>query len=149
MKKFLNIFVVLAVLITGIHFNYGLFSSEPPSPIITVGNKMIASAQGSYCWRGLFNGKCVDMVSPPEIIRYADLKPTGVTSEAQLKIQFRYRPKENTLGANKWINEQDTEVVQLNDNVLTVPKEKGVYVYEIFARWEKGSSSYVFVIEVP
>ena len=36
----------------------------------------------------------------------------------------------------------------LNENVLLVPKEKGVYIYSVSANWEKGSSSYVFVIEV-
>jgi hypothetical protein len=149
MKKLLIIFLVLAVLIIGVYFTFGLLSSEPPSPTITAGDKRIVSAQGSYCWRGFLNGKCVDMISPPEIIIYAGLIPVVVSPETQLNIEFRNKPIKNTLGANKWIsNEGTTEVVQLDDNFLTVPKEKGVYVYDIFARWGKGSSSYVFVIEV-
>ncbi|KUO50272.1 MAG: hypothetical protein APF76_11210 [Desulfitibacter sp. BRH_c19] len=145
MKKFLSILSVLVVLIIGVYF---IYTSEPPSPTITVGGKNIASAQGSYCWRGLLNGKCVDMVSPPEIIRESGLKPIIVSPEAQLKIEFRNKPKENSLGVNIWVSDQETEVVPLNGNVLIVPKEKGVYVYDIFAGWEKGSSSYAFVIEV-
>lgn len=148
MKKLVSIFLVLVVLIIGVYFIFGLFSSEPPSPTITVGDNNISSAQGSYCWRGLLNAKCVDMVSPPEIVKYAGLKPVVVSPETQLKIKFRNKPKKNTLGANKWVSDEETEVVQLNGNVLTLPKEKGVYVYDIFARWGKGSSSYVFVIEV-
>ena len=52
------------------------------------------------------------------------------------------------MGANKWITNEETENVKLYDHVLTAPKEKGVYVYDIYASWEKGSSSDVFVIEV-
>lgn len=40
------------------------------------------------------------------------------------------------------------ENVLLNNNVLFMPKEKGVYIYSVSAQWEKGSSSYNFVIEV-
>lgn len=38
--------------------------------------------------------------------------------------------------------------VPLNDNIITAPKEKDVYVYNVFARWDKRDSSYAFVIEV-
>ncbi|OEF99895.1 hypothetical protein BHF71_07225 [Vulcanibacillus modesticaldus] len=148
MRKFLSILLVLVVLVIGAIPIIGLLSSEPPIPTITVGDKEVTTVQGSYCWSGLLKAKCVDMISPPEIIKHAGLRPVVVSPEAQLTIEFKNEPKKNTLGANRWINNEETEVVQLNDNVLTVPKENGVYVYNIFASWEKGNSSYVFVIEV-
>ncbi|MFF2288714.1 hypothetical protein [Peribacillus butanolivorans] len=148
MRKFLRFFLVLIVLVYGIYFIIRLFNSEPPSPNITIGDKSVSTAQGSYCWSGLLNAKCVDMISPPMIIKHEGLKPAVVSPEAQLKVEFKNEPKKNTLGANKWISSEETETAKLNDNVLTAPKEKGVYVYDIFARWEKGDSSYVFVIEV-
>ncbi|QGQ98047.1 hypothetical protein EHS13_25710 [Paenibacillus psychroresistens] len=146
MKKLF--FLVLVVLIVGVYFIFKLFSSEPPSPTISVGDKIISSAQGSYCWRGLLNAKCVDMVSPPEIIKMAGLKPIVVSPEAQLKIKFRNQPKKNTMGVNRWISDEKVEEAHLNGNILTLPKEKGVYIYDIFAYWNKGSSSYVFVVEI-
>lgn len=148
MKKFLTILLVSVVLLIGVYLFIGQFSSEPPSPTITVGDKNVSVAQGSYCWSGFLNAKCVDMISPPEIIKHHGLKPVIVSPESQLRIEFKNEPKVNTLGANWWVSNGETEDVQLNDNVITLPKEEGVYVYETFARWEKGSSSYVFVIEV-
>lgn len=148
MRKFLRFFLILIFLVFGIYLIAEIFNSEPPSPTITFGKKGISTAQGSYCWNGLLNLKCVDMTSPPMIIKHEGLKPVVVSPEAQLKVEFKNEPKKNTLRANKWISNEEKETAKLNDNVLTAPKEKGVYVYDIFARWDKGDSSYVFVIEV-
>jgi hypothetical protein len=149
-KKYLaiTILVILVGLGIGGYLFLGQSSSEPPTPTITAGNNKIAVAQGSYCWNGLYSGKCVDMAAPPEIIKIKDLKPVVVSPENQLKIKFTNEPNKNTLGANRWISNDDSETVQIKNNVITAPKEKGIYVYDIFARWKNGSSSYVFVIEV-
>ncbi|SDN22480.1 hypothetical protein [Bacillus sp. OK048] len=147
MKKFLAIFLALVVLGIGANFMIDQFRATPPSTTITVGDKKVSVAQGSYCWRGFLNAKCVDMISPPEIIKHQGIKPTIVSPEAELKIDFKNKPN-RTIEANIWINNGETEAVPLNDNILIAPKDKGVYVYDIFAKWEKGDSSYVFVIEV-
>lgn len=65
MKKLLITLIVLIVLAFGIFFVVGLFNPKPPSPIITVEEKKIEVAQGSYCWDDLFNSICADMISPP------------------------------------------------------------------------------------
>jgi hypothetical protein len=71
-----------------------------------------------------------------------------VTPESQLKIEFKNKPYKNTMEANKWMTNEDAEAVKINNNSLSAPKEKGVYVYDISARWKQGSASYVFVIKV-
>lgn len=147
MGKFFRIIIVIVILVIGIYFSLSFINSGPPSPKITAGKKDIPIAQGSYCWNSLFNRRCVDMVSPLEIIKHEGLKPVAVSPKTKLKIEFRNEPKKNTLGANIWIKNK-TENVKLNDQILTVPEEKGVYVYDIYAYWKKGSSSYAFVIEV-
>ncbi|CAN7676920.1 hypothetical protein [Paenibacillus sp. LjRoot56] len=149
MKKRLTIFFAAAVLLIGVYFISELFRSEPPKPTITAGNKKIGFAQGSYCWSGLFSGKCSDMVAPPELIKYAGLNPVVVSPESQITIKFRSKPKKNSMGAQLWKNNDRTaETVQLKNQSLTVPKEKGVYIYGISANWRKGSSIYFFVVEV-
>ncbi|CAH1195617.1 hypothetical protein PAECIP111891_00710 [Paenibacillus allorhizoplanae] len=149
MKKRLTIFFAAAVILIGVYFISELFRTEPPKPTITAGDKKIAFAQGSYCWSGLFSGKCSDMVAPPELIKYAGLNPVVVSPESQITIKFRKKPKKNSLGAQLWKNNDRTsETVQLKNQILTVPKEKGVYIYGISANWSKGSSMYFFVIEV-
>lgn len=144
MKKVLISFLVLVVLVFGINF---VFNLKPPKPTITIENNTVEVAQGSYCWRG-FITQCVDMISPPDIFKHHELKPVVVSPGAELKIEFNRKPLENTLDASIWFSNDEIENAPLNDNVLLVPKEKGVYIYSVSAHWEKGSSSYAFVIEV-
>jgi len=148
MKKSLITLIVLVLLGVGIYFIIGLINTNPPVPTITVEDKKVEVAQGTYCWNGLINSRCVDMISPPGIIEHQELKPVVVSPESELKIEYEIEPNSNTLGVNRWLNDSEVEDVSLNNNVLIAPKEKGVYIYDVNARWEKGSSSYVFVIEV-
>ncbi|MFJ7737628.1 hypothetical protein ACIQ2D_15040 [Lysinibacillus sp. NPDC097287] len=145
MKKVLISLLAVIVLVVGIYF---VFNLKLPKPIITIENNTVEVAQSSYCWRGLINARCVDMISPPGIIEHQELKPVVVSPGAELKIEFNRKPQENTLGAYIWFSNDEVENVPLNDNVLVVPKEKGVYIYSVSAHWKKGSSSYAFVIEV-
>ena len=145
MKKMLISLLAVVVLVGGIYF---VFNLKPPTPIITIENKTVEVAQSSYCWEGLIHGQCVDMISPPDMIKHHELKPVVVSPGAELKIEFKRKPLENTLNASIWFSNDKIENAPLNDNVLLVPNEKGVYIYHVSAHWEKGSSGYVFVIEV-
>lgn len=63
-------------------------------------------------------------------------------------IAFKRKPVKGTLNASVWFNNEIVENVPLQNNVLVVPNEKGIYIYGISANWEKGSAGYVFSIEV-
>lgn len=88
------------------------------------------------------------MISPDGIVEHHDMKPVVVAPNAKMKIDFRMKPKKGTLGANLWDSDNEIKNARLKGNALTAPKEKGIYIYSIHANWEKGDSSYVFVIEV-
>lgn len=148
MKKFLFILVAIVGVAVGIYFVVGLLNSSPPKPIITVEGKKVEVAQGSYCWKGLINAMCVDTASPNEIVKFKNLKPVVVSAQSLLKIEYKKEPIENTLGVNGWINNEESESVPINKNVIQLPKEKGKYVYNVFAHWDNGDSNYVFVVEV-
>ena len=148
MKKVLITLSVIIVLAIGIYLVVGLFNTKPPSPIITIGEKRIELAQGSYCWDGLINAVCADTSLPPEVIKHRELKPMVVSSESKIKIEFNIEPNKDSIGVHQWLNDERTKSVPLNENILTAPKEEGIYVYDVFARWERGDSSYAFVIEV-
>ena len=148
MKKFIFTLIAIVGVAVGIYFVIGLLNSNPPKPIITVGGKKVEVAKGSYCWKGLINAKCVDTVSPHEIINSENLKPVVASAQSQLKIEYKNEPIENTLGVNRLINNEESESVPINNNVILLPKEKGKYVYNVFASWDNGSSNYVFVVEV-
>lgn len=38
--------------------------------------------------------------------------------------------------------------ISLDDNQLTVPSNKGKYIYEVLAKWKNGEVTYTFVLEV-
>ncbi|MBB5325305.1 hypothetical protein HNQ34_002405 [Anoxybacillus tepidamans] len=145
MRKIVWLFLLLIFISFGYWF---INESKPPSPRITVEGKNIPTAQGSYCWDGFFNNMCVDMISPPQIVEHEGLAPVVVPPGAQLKIDFQKEPTKGTLGVNKWMSNHDVKNAKLNGNILTVPKEKGIHIYDVHASWDKGDSSYVFVIEV-
>lgn len=145
MKKGLVIILFLIFLI-GIYLINS--HSEPPVPIVTIHNKVVPTAPASYCWNGLLRSECVDTISPPEIIQHQDLKPIIVPAEVKIKVEFKDEPLKDTLTASKWSQGQQSESTMITNHLLTAPKEKGVYIYDIFASWEKGDASYVFVIEV-
>ena len=148
MKKNVITLIVVGLLVAGLYLLSGLISNKPPTPTITVGDKEVKVVQGSYCWNGLINAGCTDMTSPPDLIKHHELTPVVVPPESELKIEFKREPKENTLHVNEWITDEETENVPINDNVILLPKEKGIYVYDVSARWEKGDSIFAFVIEV-
>lgn len=148
MKKLLITLLVLVVLAFGVYIVIGEFSAKPPAPTITVGDNKVTAAQGSYCWDGFFNSICADTSSPPEMIKNQKLKPVIVSPGSELKIEFKSEPKENTMEVNIWLSNEEIENVPLSENVILLPKENGVYIYDVSAKWEKGSSSYAFVIEV-
>lgn len=148
MKKFFITLLILVGLGFGIYFVVGLFTHTPPSPTITVDEKELDVARGSYCWEGLFNATCADTIPPPELIQHHKIEPVIVSSESELKIEFEKEPNENTVGVTRWLSNNEVEGVSLNNNVLIVPKEKGIYIYDVHASWDKGSSSYAFIIEV-
>jgi hypothetical protein len=110
------------VLGAGIYLGFGLmnFKSNPPQPTTAVEGNNVESEQGSYCWVGLLNLKCVDMISPPELFKH---KPTTVSPEAKLTIKFARDPIENTLGVPRWLSNTEIEDVSFNNNILIVPEE--------------------------
>ncbi len=68
-----------------------------------------------------------------------------VEPSADIAIKIKHKPK---LSVYLW-NEpgMDKEIIIENDN-LSVPSNKGRYVYEVLAKWSNGEVSYTFVVEV-
>ena len=139
---------LLVVIGLGLYFVFSQYNARPPVPLITVNDQNVTVVQGSYCWEVLITTTCAEEVSPPELINFQYFQPVELLPESPVKIEFNNKPIENTLRAHLWVNNEKIETIQLNNNVLTAPKAKGVYIYEITARWKNGNSSYVFVMQV-
>ena len=148
MEKVLkNVTVVLSIMAV-IYGGLSLIPFGPPAMSVSAGEHSVSAAQGSFCWVGFTSSKCVDALSPPELVKYHNLKPIPVSPGEKLKITFQSLPLANTVGISRWISDVDAKAVSLNGNILIAPNEKGMYVYSIYGSWEKGSSGYAFVIEV-
>lgn len=90
--------------------------------------------------------ECVDKISPPEILDNNKIVPFSVSPQSKIKINFKKQPEK--VEVEKWMNNDESEKVIVEDNSISVPNEKGKYIYIISGRWDKGSSSYIFSIKV-
>ncbi|MBG9455764.1 hypothetical protein ABE61_17310 [Lysinibacillus sphaericus] len=124
-----------------------LIIAGPPKPVVLSEGKEVSIVQGSYCWQGFINNRCVDKIPPPEIIANNKIVPFPVSPQSEININFKKAPIEG-IEVDKWVGNDEIEVVKVHGNVFTVPKEKGTYIYSVFGSWDKGSSSYIFAIEV-
>lgn len=148
MKRVIVLACFLILFIILLYVGKGIASIEPPLPSVTVDGKSVPVLRGSYCWSGPTSGRCVDMISPPELIKHHGKSPVKVSPGATVVIEFGEKPFVGSEHANLWRDNGPTATVELDGNKLAAPMEKGVYVYDISARWEAGSASFVFGIEV-
>lgn len=140
-KLIISLIVILFVMIII------LFNSGPPKPLVISEGKKIATVQGTYCWNKIINNECVDKVSPVELITNNKVDPISVSPQSKIEIRYKKLPTDK-IEVDKWSNKDEYEKIKIIDNIFTAPKNEGVYIYSISGRWEKGSSSSVFVIKV-
>ncbi|MFJ6208589.1 hypothetical protein [Lysinibacillus sp. NPDC092081] len=124
-----------------------LLNAGPPKPVVLSEDKEVPTVQGTYCWRNIINNECVNKIPPPDIIANNKIVPFTVLPQSEIKINFK-KPPIDRIEVEKWLSHDEIELVKVKDNVFSVPKEKGTYIYSISGRWDKGGSSYIFAIEV-
>ncbi|WP_409345208.1 hypothetical protein [Paenibacillus sp. MBLB4367] len=126
-----------------------IIKKSPPLPSITSGQTQIPVIQSSYCWGNL---GCADYAGGKSMLE--GVTPSAVTSEADIKVSFAYKPVPNELYIQQF-GDDTTIQIPLKNGSFNAPKEKGIYYYGISAFWRtddgkysKGDTSSVFVIEV-
>jgi hypothetical protein len=126
-----------------------IIKKSPPLPNVTSEQTRIPVVQSSYCW-----GKsgCADYAGGKTMLK--GITPAAVTSEADIKVSFAYKPEPNELSIQQFDDDKTTQIPLKKDS-FSAPKEKGIYYYGISAFWTtddgkylKGDTSSVFVIEV-
>lgn len=148
MKKYIAILLIVGIIASAGYWFIVQLSLKPPIPIITTGQQQLEVARGSYCWSSFLTSECVDTISPPELLEHEGISPTVVSPASEIQITFKREPKKESVGVNVWLDGGDAESVALTNNTFIAPKEKGIYIYYMFARWDKGDASYAFAIEV-
>lgn len=129
-------------------FVFEPFRSDPPSPAVTAGNTKILTTQGSYCWSGFLSTKCVDKVYTSPLDMAKEHQPTAVSPSEVIQIDFRNNPIAKNVKVEQWKDEKRVTKMNMKNNAIVAPKEKGVYVYYMKAKWHNGDGSYAFSVMV-
>lgn len=143
----ISILILIGLIIIAI-LSFEPFRLEPPTPSVTVGDIYIPTTQGSYCWKGLISAQCVDKIYTSPLNMAAEHKPTVVNANAEVIIKFKKVPLDGTMIVEQWVDENNIHSIPVESDKIKVPKEKGIYVYNVIAKWENGSGNYAFSIEV-
>jgi hypothetical protein len=143
----LKIKIICILFIIALVWIIMLFNDGPPKPVVLSEGEEIPIVQGTYCWQKMINNECVDKIPPPEIIANKKIVPFPVLPQSEIKISFK-KPPIDGIEVEMEINGEEIEQIKIEGNVFSAPKEKGIYIYSISGRWAKGSSSYIFAIEV-
>lgn len=122
--------------------------SSPPSLAITADKKKIDTVIGSYCWSGAFSEKCVDTLPPSELLEVKKYEPVKLPKAATIHLKFDEEPQTVEVRIEQSGGNSTPASVRLEDNKLTLPQENGIYLYHIFAKYSKGTVTYMFSINV-
>ncbi|XKI10932.1 Copper amine oxidase N-terminal domain-containing protein [Sporosarcina sp. ANT_H38] len=129
-------------------FIFEPFRSEPPTPNVTIGDVDIPTTQGSYCWKRLLSAQCVDKAYTSLFDMASRYKPTVVSPNEKIKIEFKKKPIAGTMKVEQWVDEDNKQKVEVKNGSIVVPLEKGVYVYSVLSDWKQGDGMYAFSVEV-
>ena len=138
MKKAIVLFVALALILVGC-------SDRPPVPKLTAGNIDIPVVMGSYSWKSFAKHVVADAPGPADLLKGT----TPVSVEPGAEVLVKFSPKPDKLIWSRWAGNETVEQVELDSNKLTLPEEKGVYIYSIRAVWGTyNSGMYAFIVKV-
>jgi hypothetical protein len=133
--------------------NDELTGEKPPNVYIEIDNKRFDTKLGTYCWSAKGKGICVDTAGPVEQLEGEE--PIQVEPGEKITFGMDFDPKPNQFHVLQIGNGEEKEV-ELNNNQITAPVEKGIYYYSYGVWWmdnkvenlSHGDAFYAFVIEV-
>lgn len=119
-----------------------------PDLKVFANNFEILVSKGGYEWTnnvGLFSKEIVnaDSASPDQIADTMD--GNKVKPKSELILDFSEKPKNVKVIA--WGELKDNPYTFTNEKII-VPKEKGIYIYEVFGEWTQGHVSYTIKVRV-
>ncbi|WP_227887553.1 hypothetical protein [Cytobacillus oceanisediminis] len=148
--KFLRIIVVLsASLLFGCSDKSVDQAEFPPdkTAAVEVNGSDYSIEKGGYRWvrkKGLETETVTtDHASPNQMAEH--LQPISVKSGQKVKVKIEDNP---ILNVFLWNQSGKEKEIKLEDDQITVPADKGTYIYEVLAEWKNGEISYTFVAEV-
>jgi len=146
-KYFITISAVLLIALGGYWLGKE-YTSMPPEPVVSIGERNVPAIRGTYCWSSLMKGVCVDTAAPPGIISFENHTTVSAAPGTEVKIDFEEQPLKDSIYLSRWLDDEKDIQVPLKGNMFELPKDKGTYVYSVSANWNNGDAVYAFVIEV-
>lgn len=148
MKKIFFL-VLMLVTVVGCNLISSSDSFEQPQGKVIVDNKDYTMTIGSFKWKeDDFEAR---KISSSDIKSLAnEFETLDVKEGEKLKIQIEQNPSSITVNQK---NEDGTsKSVGIQDNQIILPSEKGYYIYEITAKWNKGEIkgrlNYIFDVKI-
>lgn len=121
----------------------------PPaySGVVMINDMEYEMENGHYTWeirKGL-GAKVVttDHASPNQMAK--EIEPITTNPNQKVKIEIEEDPN---ITVYLWNEEEVEKEIEMDANQITVPVNKGKYIYEALAEWKDGKISYTFVVEV-
>lgn len=148
MKKIIFL-VLIMVFVAGCNLISASDSFEQPQGKIIVDNKDYTMIIGNFKWKeDDFEAR---KISSTDINALAnDFETLDAKEGEKLKIQIAQNPSSITV--NQLNGDDSSESVGIKDNQIILPSEKGYYIYEITAKWNKGKIkgkiNYIFDINI-
>ena len=114
---------------------------------IIINGKEYKMAQGGYQWtskKGFETETMItDHASPNQMA--AQIESIIVDPNQIINIQVEDDPQINIY---LWNELEIIQEIEPTANQIAVPSSKGRYIYEVSAKWAKGTISYTFVVEI-
>lgn len=130
---------------------YNGFSKYAPYLTVKYKNKYLHTVNTFYNWFCKEQGGNSNMGPEPETA-VKDIKPVEVLANSELEINFNTKTSPQYINIVRWDNGNIAENEKYNydnKNKLLMPKEKGIYVYEITGVWdETHTSSYALKVQI-
>ncbi|TDQ34595.1 hypothetical protein [Aureibacillus halotolerans] len=113
-----------------------------PQLTVTADEQPIPAFEGSYCWSSEGVVTCVDKSGPIETLEGET--PTVVAPGALIDMTYEDAPEPKEFQ----VRHLNIGEVALDNGKFLAPETPGVYYYKTSGRWEQGSASSFFFLEV-
>lgn len=158
---------ILAVMVTSVIIFVALNESQlltlkPPPAILEINGKEQVSGIGTFCWREAWDALCVET----DIVTAEEPLPAVSPFTAHLRLPLAVPPEELQLsviqvtekdeyeldgrGLRLWRSREGERITLplQREQDIEQSLEPGLYVIDVFARWEKGDVIYGFLLDV-
>lgn len=138
MKKLVIISLAFIIIAAGIY----IYDSKIPDATITYDGIKVEALKCPFGWDYFGSSFRADYPTPDILAK--NINATLVKPQSLIDFRFSRRPQK--VEVRLWNGQPES--YSYDHGKIIMPKEKGIYVFEILGYWGKGQVMYVFKVEV-